>query len=111
MNDVVSPVSEALVIEGRIDALRAPQLDAELLSLFESGLRHVVLDLGQVSYMSSSGLRVLLLAQRRQQRVDGSLVLLNPPPRVYRVLQMAGLDRVFIVRITASESAASAIHS
>jgi len=84
-----------LEASGRIDAASAPLLDSQLAALCASGALDVVLDLTEVTYMSSSGMRVLLLALRRQQAAGGSLVLRGIPDRVMRVLQVAGFDRVF----------------
>ena len=84
-----------LSLAGRIDAGNAPHADQALQALWKQGAQRVTVDLCDVSYMSSSGLRTLILAQRRQASVAGSLILCNVPPRVMRVLRIAGLDHVF----------------
>lgn len=88
---------------GRIDAANAPELDAELQALSSQGAEAIWIDLSQVSYLSSSGLRVLLLAHRRQQARGGRLVVCNSAPKVARVLRMAGLDRILDLCDTADE--------
>lgn len=82
-------------LHGRYDALRATELDAELQRLFDAGARDLILDMADVTYVSSSCLRVLLMAHRRAAAAGGKLVLQNTPERIARLLRMAGLDRVF----------------
>ncbi len=80
---------------GRIDASIASQLDEQLKALHAAGVRVLILDLSKVTYLSSSGLRVLLLALRRQEASGGRFVLRNVPERIMRVLRIAGFDRLF----------------
>jgi anti-sigma B factor antagonist len=89
---------DAVVIAptGRVDALSAPALDAQLAALSRPG-QTLVVNLEAVSYVSSSGLRVLLLAHRRQSAAGGRLLLSNVPPQVGRILRMAGFDRILSI--------------
>jgi anti-sigma B factor antagonist len=91
-----SPRAEShYVLEGRYDALRSTELDRRLQELYDRGAKTIVLDLGQVTYISSSSLRVLLMAHRRAVGVGGRVVLANTPERILRLFRMAGFDRVF----------------
>ncbi len=93
-----SPAVAYYALEGRYDALRAAELDERLLGLHDAGATTIVLDLAQATYISSSSLRVLLLAHRRAVAAGGQVVLMNTPERILRLLHMAGLDRVFSLR-------------
>jgi len=84
-----------LEVEGRLDAMTAPALEARLRELIAAGCRLMVVDMAALQYVSSSGLRVLLLAQRRLQSVGGRLMLRAVPPNVWKVLCLAGFDRIF----------------
>lgn len=57
----------SLAIEGRIDTTTAPQLETELKADLD-GVTELRLDFGQVEYISSAGLRVLLSAQKLMNR-------------------------------------------
>ena len=83
-----------VLVSGRIDALTAPDLDARLIAAGRDHPSAMIVDLADVTYISSSGLRVLLLAHRRQQEAGGRLVLCNTPPRVMRVLHLTGFDLI-----------------
>ena len=94
------PREATYALEGRYDAQRSAELDEHLRALYEAGASTIVLDLARVTYVSSSSLRVLLLAHRRAVAAGGSIVLANTPSRVLSLLRMAGLDRVFGISST-----------
>jgi len=85
---------ERIDLHGRLDASSTSQLDTQLRSYYDEGAAEIDLDLGDVSYVSSSVLRILLLAHRRQQQRGGTLRLLHVPPRIMRILTLCGFDRV-----------------
>lgn len=82
-------------VSGRIDSMNAGDLGAVLSEEIARGRRHIVLDLAQVSYMSSAGLRELVAAYRKLQDLSGDLRLAQPSSRVQDVLEMSGLDTIF----------------
>ncbi len=82
-----------LKVEGRIDASAAPGLEEELCALHETNTHTIILDLAGASY-SSSGLRVLLFAHRRQQSRGGELLLRDLSPRILGSMCLCGFDRV-----------------
>ena len=57
----------------------------------------LVIDLRNVGFMDSSGLRALLVERRRREEAGGSMVLSNPTPLVIRLLEVTGVDRVLDV--------------
>ncbi len=60
---------------GRIDAETSPELENRLLALIQRGDARIVLDLAAVDYMSSRGLRVLLLVSRKCQQSEARFAL------------------------------------
>lgn len=92
------PSSTAVfALQGRIDSAMAPARERELQALFNSGAVHLVIDLTEVSYLSSAGLRVLLVAAKGCRSVGGQAVLVGPQESVSQVLQMSGFDRLLKV--------------
>ena len=81
-------------VEGELDIANAPVLDA-VLAEAERGARELLLDLGGVSFVDSTGLRSLLLARRRASAAGRDLRLRNLPPGVERVLEVTGLRTMF----------------
>jgi stage II sporulation protein AA (anti-sigma F factor antagonist) len=97
---VVSPV-------GDLNAASCGQLEAELAGHAENGRRRIVLDLSQIRYVSSAGLRVFLVAARRHVK-DGSFVLANPSDAVAQILKMTGFDRIVRVEPSLDQALAAA---
>ncbi len=78
---------------GDINAAGCARLERELVSRIEAGQNRLVLDLGEVRYVSSAGLRVFLIATRRIGS-NGAFVLARPSPPVLGVLELAGFLNV-----------------
>jgi anti-anti-sigma factor len=79
-----------LHIAGPVDSNTAPQLQEPLLRVAEAPTGTVELDLAEVSYMSSAGLRVLVLAAKALQKRGERLRLVNVPLPIYKILNLAG---------------------
>lgn len=58
----------------------------------------LVLDFSGVTFMDSSGIALILRAQRRMQTLGGSLLVCRVPQQARRVLDAAGIDRVVTIR-------------
>jgi anti-sigma B factor antagonist len=84
-----------LEVAGEIDVYTAPQLRQRLISLVEAGDRQVVVDLGRVDFLDSTGLGVLVGALKRLRSVNGELTLVCAQERLLKIFRITGLDRVF----------------
>ena len=89
--------TEATIIEiaGRLDTTTAPVLDKAINE--EIGeVKNLVLDVKAMEYISSAGLRVLLGAQKKMQRV-GSMKVVNVCEAVMDVLEMTGFADILMI--------------
>ena len=86
-----------VAIEGRLDTLSAPDLEKGLEPEL-SGITDLVLDLKDLEYISSAGLRVLLNTFKSMKSSGGQMKLLNIGPNFHEVLYITGLDAVFQVK-------------
>jgi anti-sigma B factor antagonist len=94
-------------LEGEVDVYTAPQLKQQMISLLESGAKELVVDLTKVDYLDSTALGVLIGGLKRMREVDGNMVLVCPSPRIRRVFEITGLDKIFDIynsEIEAQES-------
>ncbi len=83
-----------VAVAGEVDLETASQMgDAALAAAQDSP--HLVLDLAGVTFLDSTGLKVLLAVQRRAQLASGSLVLAGAPRPVLRILTLTGLEDAF----------------
>lgn len=78
-----------VVVDGQIDAHTAPDLDAVLLGL--PGDASASVDLSSVTFIDSSGLRVLVRAEKRLAGGGGGLTIVRPSEPVRRLLEITGL--------------------
>jgi anti-sigma B factor antagonist len=86
----VEQLDTAVVVHaaGSVDSNTAQELQDPLLRAAEKGA--VQLDLAKVPYMSSAGLRVLILAAQALQKRGERLRIINVAPQIYNVLNVAG---------------------
>lgn len=84
-----------LALEGRLDTTTAPQLDTELAANLD-GVTELVLDLGDLVYLSSAGLRSILAAQKRMNR-QGSMSVCHVCPAIMEVFEMTGFVDILTI--------------
>lgn len=82
-------------INGRVDSMTAQEVQQYLDNLTATGERKIVIDFTQISYISSAGLRILLLFQKQLKKVDGEIILCNLSAGIVDVFRMSGFINVF----------------
>jgi anti-anti-sigma factor len=80
-----------LVLEGELDPHTAPQLQRQIGAVFDAGGNGLSLDLRGLTFIDSSGLRVILGAHKTANDRGGALVLRSPSPTAKRLLDITGL--------------------
>src|SRR5262245_20211071 len=75
-----------LGLKGRLDATTSPQLQEKLLAALAGGEKHFAIDCAKLEYISSAGLRVLLLVTKQLRTVSGKMVLYALKPTSKRYL-------------------------
>lgn len=94
------------VLEGRVDTQGATELDEALQAAVSEGKYKMVLDMADVSYISSSGLRTLADVVTKNRDAGGDLKLAAVSRKVLRVLRIIGFDRFFSIYDTLEEAIA-----
>jgi anti-sigma B factor antagonist len=94
-------------IEGSVDALTAEQAADFLRAQVDAGQTQFVLDLSQVDFLSSSGLRVILEYLKKSRERGGDLRLTGAQPGVGRTLEISGLVRILQSYPSVDEAVAS----
>lgn len=86
------------VVHGDVDLHNSPELRTALLELLHKAKpRKLVLNLGGVSYMDSSGIAVLVEALGQMRRAGGKVYLTNLQSRVRSILEIARLNTIFVL--------------
>lgn len=108
MNVATEKIGEVLVVspEGQINSANAAGIEADLLAQVESGERKILLDLANLTYISSAGLRVMLLLAKRLKPQSGMLVLCDLQPHVREVLDISGFLSILTVTDTRADGLA-----
>ena len=94
-------------VAGSVDALTVDQLTGALTGQIGSGHRQLVIDLSQVDFMSSAGLRAVLAALKESRLHGGDLRLAGARPGVERTLKMSGVMNILKAYPALDEAVAS----
>ena len=78
-----------LALEGRLDTNTAPQLEAVLVPAFDEA-GEITLDFAKLEYVSSAGLRVLMIGQKTAKAKGASMTVSNVSEDIMEVLEMTG---------------------
>ena len=92
---------------GRLDELAAGEVERAFTGMIDAGVDRVLLDLSGVEYISSSGLRVLLMLLRAVKQREGRLVLCGLSPFVAEVFDISNFRSLFEVRQDSAEARAA----
>lgn len=80
-----------LAPRSRLDTATAPELERTAAETIDGGIRKLIIDLSQVEYVSSAGLRVLLVAAKRLKGEEGHLGICSLNVQVKEVFELSGL--------------------
>lgn len=100
-------------VEGRVDHDTAERLKGDLLAQAESCSRdgdRLVIDLGGVDYISSVGLRALMIAAKKVQAQAGVMVVANPTSVVREILEISRFNLIFRIFDSVPEALAEVSH-
>ena len=104
-------IGHVLVVffRGRLDTLTAGEAERLLTTLIDADEHRLVLDLAELVYVSSAGLRALLSAAKRLAKVQGTLALCALQPAVLDLFIVSGLDGILTIVKTQSDAIAAVI--
>ena len=105
-----NPAGIALHLAGTLDATTSPVFETRLMGLIASGHFHVVINMQDVDYISSTGLRVFLKAIRAVRNQQGEMVLCSLQEQVQNTFRLAGFLS-FFTTAASTEAAWDIIHS
>lgn len=86
-----------LSLDGRIDSNTSNDLQDKISECFDEG-NQILLDFKNVSYISSAGLRVLLMGQKNANTRKGTFELSNVSDQVMKILETVGFTKILTFR-------------
>ncbi len=87
--------SVVLSLQGEVDVANSEQMKNAALSVLASGVKRLVVDLTRTEYIDSAGLGILVGLLKRASEANLELIVAGAQPRVQRVFEITGLNRVF----------------
>ena len=91
-------------LQGRFDAVGSKEIETNLIPSLQPEDRYVILDMVQVEYLSSAGLRVILALHKRQVKKGGSIAITRLQPYCQGIFDVAGFSSSFPIFDTNSEA-------
>ncbi|WP_263768604.1 STAS domain-containing protein [Propionivibrio soli] len=98
-------IDDILVVQpiGRLDSTSSPELERVLVENLDAGTKRLLFDFSSLDYISSAGLRVVLLAGKRLRPVQGKMALVGMRDVVREVFEMSGFLSLFAVADTVED--------
>jgi anti-anti-sigma factor len=93
-----------VTLDGRIDANSAKELEQHCLAWIEEGHHKMVLDLTAVNFISSAGLRAILLIAKKLEQTKGEVMLCGLNNTLKEVFDISGFSKLFVIVPTAAEA-------
>lgn len=93
-----------LRVEGSVDPTTFKQFEATFRWLNRQGITYVVVDMAKMTYISSSGLSLLVKAKTQRTNKKGDLVLVRPQTPIVNIMKILGLFDVFRVASSVEEA-------
>jgi anti-anti-sigma factor len=93
-----------LTMSGRLDADTTERFGEALNGFIEQGSHKIVLDFAGIEYVSSVGLRALMVGAKRVAPHGGKIVICAPHPRVLKLLELAGFTSILAVTATRDDA-------
>jgi anti-anti-sigma factor len=90
-----------LRVKGRLDGYWADHLASGLEEVVREGAHRISLNLAEVTYLSSAGIRIILQFYKQLKGIHGSLIVSCPSEPVKRILELSGLQDLLLSRIAA----------
>jgi anti-anti-sigma factor len=106
MNVVVEDFTDVrqASLEGKINSLVAPELEKALDASIAGEPKHLIVNLQAVEYLSSAGLRSILVIAKRLDKKQRKLAFVGARELVVDVIRLTGVDRVFPLCATTQEA-------
>jgi len=97
-----------LLPQGRLDSNNAAAVETEILEHLAAGSTRIVMDFAGLDYISSAGLRVVLVVAKRLKQAGGTLVLCRLPAHIREVFEISGFLSILTTKDTREEALAAA---
>jgi anti-sigma B factor antagonist len=93
-----------LSIKGRLDTTNYNMLEKKLMEMIESNHHRILVECTGMDYISSSGLRILLMGLKKISQVKGKFVLCGLQENIHEIFEISGFSSIFEIYPTREEA-------
>jgi anti-anti-sigma factor len=93
-----------VVITGRIDSATSKELETKLIPMINSGIRKMIVDFARVDFISSAGLRIMLLSAKKLKQAGGKMALCCLKDTIREVFDISGFSSIIPISPTRDEA-------
>lgn len=104
------PALRRVSVVGCLDSHTVVGFEKSLHALLDEGCARVIVNLSELTYISSAGISALMGLTHRLRKSDGELILLKPTEKVFRVFRTLGFTNIFKIVDSEEEVQKSAPH-
>ena len=106
MNLVIEDFDDVrqVMVAGKINSLMAPEFEKALDEAIQGEPKHLIVNLKDVDYLSSAGLRCIILIAKRLDKKNRKLAFVGARESVAEVIRLTGVDRIFPLCDTTQEA-------
>ena len=97
LNVTTSDDCTLVSVIGRIDTINAGEFETSMIQIIEKGCPKLILDCSGLTYISSSGLRIFLVIQKKMRALKGHFSLCNLSPSIKEIFDISGFSSIFSV--------------
>jgi len=94
-------------LAGRLDSSAAQSAEESFVQMLGGGASRLAVDMSGLEYISSAGLRVLLVVAKKVQQANGKMALFGLLPNVREVFSVSGFDKIFAIQADVDAAVAS----
>ncbi|MFN2589358.1 MAG: STAS domain-containing protein [Actinomycetota bacterium] len=99
--------ASVLTLRGEIDVYTAPRLRQAIIDLVDGGADNIIVDMGAVDFLDSTGLGVLVGGLKRVKVKEGSLSIVTSQDKILKIFDITGLNKVFPIHDSVDAAAAA----
>jgi anti-anti-sigma factor len=93
-----------VTLVGRLDSSTAQAAEERFRQVLAGGALQLAIDMTKLVYISSAGLRILLVIAKRLQQIKGRVVLFGLVPNVREIFSISGFDKIFAIAADANSA-------
>ena len=95
---------DLVFMSGRVDAQSAPGVNEEIVNILDQGKNKMLINFKDLEYISSAGLRILIIIAKKLRASEGGLALCSLEEKIYEVFDVSGFTAIFQIYDTQEEA-------